>query len=186
MITEEAELGFAEIEGFGDYPGFHPTTLQRFEYYNINDDDVDLFFGSTWTGQTFTPQQNHTLMYVKVKVAKRNNPGDVVVRIRATNAITGLPTGPDLSTGSILESRLTDYPSSAWVQVDMTSYVLHANTKYALILNAPGSDVNNSVGWAQDETSPTYTRGNKVISANGGATWTNAVNNDMMFEEWGQ
>jgi hypothetical protein len=157
-----------------------------YEFYNTGDDAADNAMGEAWIAQTFTPSVAHFISYVILKLYKLGWPGILTVSIRATDG-SGHPTGNDLCSGTIdTGAFLTTDPGGALYQIALgAGYTLNANTKYAIVIRAPGGDAYNRVYWRCDITSPTYYGGNRENSGDSGASWASSYGADMMFEEWG-
>jgi len=163
---------------------------RRFEYYNTGDDRNVYARGEWIPGQTITvgtvsDNVDHTITKIKLKLSRSGSPGTVYVSIRATDE-SGLPTGPDLSSGSIDGNTLTTDESGEWYEIGMSEYTLEASTKYAIIVRAPDGDSLNYVRIRVDGSDPTYEGGNLVASDDNGATWDQDVTKDMLFEIYGK
>jgi hypothetical protein len=158
---------------------------QCYEFYDTGDDDWGGNRGSAacWQAQTFSVGSTaHVVTSVKLKLFKAGNPGTFTVSIRATDA-NGLPTGSDLTSGSVAGSGLPT--SASWFGIAVTQYSLSANTKYAIVCRSSTGDASNYFAWRCDTSSPSYTGGNRAYSTNNGSTWSNDMNQDFMFEVWG-
>jgi len=158
--------------------------LARYQYYNTNDDNAGQLYGATWLGQTFTPATSHLLLYAKLKIYKVGNPGTVTVSIRATSG--SVPTGADLASGTTDGDTLTTSSPGEWRTITLLPGVsLTAGTMYAICIRATGGDASNYIWFRADVSSPSYTGGTQVNSANSGSTWGSTATTDAMFEEWG-
>ncbi len=158
-----------------------------FEFYNTGDNaDWNLNGADIWRCETFTPQLTHTITSVKVKVWKQGNPaGNMTVRIRATDIVTGKPTGGDLCTGVIAHAGITGTSPGAWYEITLgAGTLLTALTSYALILSSVNWNSSNYIKWRANSAAG-YPRGAHYYSGDGGTTWTLATQ-DFMFEEWGE
>ena len=161
-------------------------TPSRFEYYNKGNDDRTGFFGNYWEGQTFTPQTAHKIKSVRLKMYRIGSPGDLFVKIRATDG-SGKPTGPDLASGSIGSGVITLNTNGAWYEILLgVGANLSAGTKYALVFSTTGGSwPTNALFILYDSTSPTYAGGSRTESDDAGVNWVLQTGNDIMFEEWG-
>jgi len=154
-----------------------------YEYYNTGDNYRIDIYSAYWEAQTFTPTTRHIITSVKIKVYRYGSPGIVTVSIRATDG-SGHPTGADLTSNTFDGNALTTSSSGEWKEVALTSYLLNAGTKYAIVVRATSGDYFNCIFWRWDDSSPTYAGGNREKSSNSGSSWT-TDSEDYMFEEWG-
>lgn len=160
--------------------GFSPPWYKVIAQYGGPADGQDLFFGNTWTAQTFTTSKNFRITTLYLDLLKNGSPGTVNIYIRATDG-SGHPTGGNITSTSINGNALAQYPAWASAKITLPSGSLAAGLKYAIILSAPAGNITNSVGWRQDSSSPTYTGGNKEISTNAGVSWSSSLTRDMLF-----
>ena len=157
-----------------------------YEYYNTGRTDTTGFYGTEWRAQTFTPLVAHKITSVKLQLYRAGLPGEVTVGIRATN-VSGHPTGGDLCFGTIDGDTLTESTNGAWYEITLgAGYNLDADTKYAIVVRAISGDGDNNLQWGQDDSSPTYTRGNFEYSNNSGGSWAATLTRDFLFEDWGE
>ena len=145
----------AYFEGVGDPGDWSGTTIMM----------------DRWEAHTFTPTLEFEATQVSLPMMKSptGDPGTVHVYIRATD-IDGHPTGSDLAEGSFAGSDL-GFAAFGWNTVPFVeSVVLHAGTKYAVIVCAPDSGESAFVVWAYEEGNG-YPTGNPEESVDGGASW---------------
>ena len=154
---------------------------QKIENYITGDDSSRGAGYATYLAQTFTAESNHTVSSVKLKMYYViNNSGTLTVSIKATSG--GLPTGSDLASGSRLVQGMSNTSPGEWYEITMdTPYDLVSGTVYAIVITATDA----SLGVREDETSPSYSGGNEVLSTDSGANWTAYTGRDLMFEIWG-
>ena len=182
-------MGFAEREGFG-YTGFHPIEAVEQQYENnifVHANYIDQV-DTNGSAQTFTPQANHRLTLVKVKVARRGTPGIITLTIHATDG-DGHPTGAALATetfdGDALTSDLSN-PEIKEITISLPP-TLSASTKYAIKMTVTSFLVRYIyLAWYCDEPG-SYINGkalqwNTIVS-----DWRNIYsdNTDFYFDEWG-
>ncbi|MGB9023173.1 MAG: hypothetical protein WCC94_07040 [Candidatus Bathyarchaeia archaeon] len=148
----------------------------QYEYYQ----SYDTYIEATtvyWRGQTFKVGATaHTVTSVKL-VLGGSPSGTVTVGIKAVSG--GLPTGGDLTTGSIAGSSVPANPGV--VTIAVTEYPLTANTYYAVYVRVSGTAVRVHL----DSTSPTYADGSYVRSYDAGSSWSADTAQDLYFEVWG-
>ena len=157
--------------------------VTRFEYYTEGCTQPVYAYGVYWKAQTFTPTTSHYITKVRLKLRRGGDPRTLYVGIRATDG-TGRPTGSDLASGSIDSSSITTDADGGWYYIDITAYFLSADTKYAIVVRMPDTDISDSVGWFYDSTG-TYPRGAHYFSNNSGAGWAPKEDEDLGFEDWG-
>ena len=151
-----------------------------FEKHNTGDNTDSWLYGATWAGQTFTPTISHKITSVKLKLYRVTTPGIVTVSIRATDG-SGLPTGSDLISGTTDGDTLTTNTAGEWREVTLgAGYDLVAGTKYAIVIRS----VTQTLAWRLEDPLGNYAGGNSLDSSDSGVSWTN-LNDDFMFEEWG-
>jgi hypothetical protein len=156
---------------------------------NESANSQDVFYGSSWKAQTFTPQVTHTVTLIKLPLLRVGTPpGNVVVSIRNVDA-SGYPTGADLASGSITcSSVITNWSPMTWYDVSLgNGCLLQAGKTYAIIFRAPDAiSTNRPFYWIND--AGTYGRGRCLFSWNSGSTWLDVASPntwDVAFQEWG-
>ena len=159
-----------------------------FEYYNTNDDDYYEVWGANWRAMQFTPVTAHKITSVKLKFNRVGSPGTLCVDIKAVDG-SGFPTGAALCSGTTNGNTLTDQITGEWREITLGSgFPLISDKMYAIIcyIQGGGGDASNCVRWHLDITSPTYPRGNGLVSTDSGSSWSEwSPARDYMFEDWG-
>jgi len=154
------------------------------EYYNTGDGFSINFYGSTWVGQTFYVELNHSVTMIRIKTFKFGNPQNLNLSIRATS--DGLPIGNDLTSGIIDADTFTTDTNGAWYNITVTPYNLTMNTQYAIVVRATSGDNWNYVGWRYNIVGE-YSGGGQVESSDSGSNWSIVGGSgDYMFEVWGE
>lgn len=149
------------------------------EFYNTGDDIDAPITVTTWRGQTWTTTSAYNITSVKLKLYRGGTPPtNVTVSIRATSA--GLPTGADLTSGSIAGSTVTEGTPGSFIEIPLTPYALSNATKYAIVCRVDDAGCT----WRVDNSSPSYAGGNGCTSTNSGVNWTTG-GWDSMFEIYG-
>ena len=157
----------------------------RYEYHTTGADLDAALFGAVWKAQTFTPSVAHRITSVKLLIRRALLPGTITVGIRETDG-EGHPTGADLCSGTTDGDTLTDAWPGEWREITLgAGYNLDADTKYAIVVRALTGDASNKLIW-QGDLGGTYVGGNYEYSGNAGTSWTSVVENDTIFEEWGE
>lgn len=157
----------------------------RYNHYNDGTYITNSIYEPYRSGQTFTTFVSFTLTSVRVMINKRGSPGNLTISLFATD-VDGKPTGGVLSTGTILEADIpvwdgNPYNSANWVAATMSSYVLAAATKYAIVLSIAAGDSLNRVGFMYDNAS--YS-GGTFLTYNG-SSWTTYSTIVGLFEIYG-
>ncbi len=155
-----------------------------FEYYNTGDDSYSSAAGDDRIAQTFTPAIAHTIISVKLKLYRVNNPGTITISIKATD-INGHPTGANLVSGTTNGDTLTTDSAGEWREITLgAGYALSVGVKYAIVLT-PSQLLPNEILWREDDSLATYAGGNLEYSLDAGASWAAVGDYDFMFEEYG-
>lgn len=157
----------------------------KFEEYPVsNEDGSRNVFGASWMAQIFKANTGHTLNGLKLPLFKTGDPGDIIISIQALSG--GDPDGTDLSVVTLSDSRLgTTDPPTSLLDISMPAVVLSVGVSYAIVIRAPAGSSGNTVNWNSDDSSPTYSDGNREDSSNNGNTWTAQTGTDFCFEDWG-
>jgi len=160
-----------------------------YERYNAGNDGTSGISDTTWRSQTFTigntgTNINHLITSVKLLLYRVNNPGIVTVYIETVN-VSNYPTNTILAIGTTDGDTLTPLVAGEWREIFFTTtYVLHANTRYAIVVKISGSGA-NSIRCLSDDTVPTYTGGTYFATTDSGVTWASYPEFDILFEEYG-
>ena len=164
--------------------------MTLYEWYNVNDDaelweipdyePIQYSVGQTFTVGNTGTNENFDLTSIKSKqfsYSGINKLGTVTFHLRATAA--GLPTGGDLSTGTIDGDLWNN--TATWYEVNMSTYGLTASTKYCILFSTEtGTWSADRLGVRADITSPTYSGGSLIESL-----VTANTARDIMFEIYG-
>ena len=157
----------------------------RYEYYEGPVDQATTIYGARYRGQSFTPQISHTIKTITVLVYKIGSPGWLTTNVYAVDG-DGKPTGLSLATGTLNAISFTTNTAGHNEALDLgDGALLTSGIKYAIELRGTGTDNANCVGLRTDESAPTYSRGEYIVSNDSGSTWTVYTDRDMPFEEWG-
>jgi len=158
--------------------------MRKYQYYNTGDDADRDIYGVNWSGQTFTPEIEHMIANVRVKLFRVGDPSTITVSIKETSA--GKPVGADLCSGTIEGNTITDDAGGDWYQISMgNGCEVEKDVQYAIVIQASAGDVSNKLSWRTDASAPTYTGGLYCGSTDSGTDWSTYSGSDAMFEEWG-
>ena len=158
-------------------------TTTRYEYFTGYSDRSYMVWGKWWESQTFTPQQAHTVTFVKLKIYRTGYPGTLTVSIRNTDQV-GSPIGSDLCVGEFDANQITTDTEGEFYQINLGAGTpLLADTEYAIVIRALEATGDTNVYWRCNDTND-YPRGNRANSSNYGESWTPQPSFDFLFEEW--
>lgn len=128
-----------------------------------------IFFDSYyWAAQTYTTSSHQNITTVSVILfGGSSSAGTVTLGLRATS--NGLPTGPDLSSGTIAGSSIATYNPGAWYNFTMSPALnIGSGVMLAIVLRAPSTTFSNCLYWGGIDTS-----GTGVWFGNSSIGWTN-------------
>jgi hypothetical protein len=152
-----------------------------FETNSYNDTATTLISSTRTVAQTFTPGISHILTAVSLKLVDVSGEyADALVEIYATDA-DGKPTGAALTSGAIDPDDITESVDPHFVEVILDSSIrVQSSASYAIVVSYSGG----SLGWRYNE-SGTYTAGTPYTTEDGGTTWVEYEDGDLIFIEWG-
>ena len=156
----------------------------KYESYEIGDDSAGGCHGIILLGQTFTPQETHNLTSVFLKLYRIGTPPPGRLSIYACNG-EHKPTGSELTGADTDFSEITQDSAGEWIEIDLPTYSVLAETEYAIALDNPDGAAIHLPAWLLDASSPLYTRGLYVVSFDNGVSWAPDPTKDFMFQEWG-
>lgn len=155
-----------------------------YESYTTGDDSAASVYGVNWYGQTFTiDPQSHSVIDVRFLAYRVGTPSTVTVSIRAVGD-DGMPTGSDLTAGTIDGDALTTDTDGSWYGVTLTETSLEYDETYAIVIRAEAGDGSNYIGIREDSTGA-YSGGQAITSSSGGITWSAVSGEDIMFQVTG-
>ena len=174
---------YAQLDKLLYYGSGSGTFQRRYEFFINDTGNTNGGGGVYWRGQTFTPTTSHYLQAVKLKLNLNTTAaGNFTVSIRATSG--GLPTGPDLGSGSIPVSSIPNNYSVVTIQMS-TNVPVNTGTQYAIVWRATSLIAAGNITIREKDPSTDYVGGAMVDSSNSGSTWSNNPTYDIYFEEWG-
>ena len=179
--SSPVDLAFEE---YGDYNGL----LTLGEYSTTYNSECSTY-STSWNTQTFTvgtvgSNTSHYITGVRLRLFRVGTPGMFTVSIKNTSG--GLPTGADLTAGSISGNLLTTASAGVWYNILFSNpYKINNSTKYAIVARAPSGNVSNAVKW-KIYGSTTYAGGEWLYSTNSGDAWlVPGTSQDLTFQEYG-
>ncbi|HEU5108002.1 MAG TPA: carboxypeptidase-like regulatory domain-containing protein, partial [Micromonosporaceae bacterium] len=144
-------------------------------------------FGTpNWTGQTFIAAVTGQLVKADIQVFCNGcgaTPPNLTLSVRATSG--GLPTGADLATATIPGSLFASGGTVSATGTFGAPPTLTSGTQYALILRPVAVPAGTGYFWIRSSPS-TYANGQRVLSADSGATWTADSTRDYNFKTFMQ
>ena len=156
---------------------------QKFEFYEEPQQTYSNTYEPEREGQTFTPIESHILtkVYTFLHRATRTYP---TLNLEIKEAPDDTPAGPILSSGATPWAVIPEWPDPAWVETQMSPYVLKPDTKYAIIMHT--SFVGQGIlRWWHRYFDATYPGGIRIFSSDSGNTWSKRPLHDYLFQEWG-
>ena len=135
------------------------------------------FNATNWAGQTFTAGVTGQLTRVDLDLFCSGCTGttpNITVSIRATTGSPAVPTGADLATATIpgFSSGAGGYFSANFT----TPFAITAGTRYAVIMRPEANPSAGIYAYVVSSANP-YVNGQRVTSANSGATWAADITN---------
>lgn len=137
-----------------------------------------------WLAQTFTLDNLYAIFRCRLKSWTSIGGRFYEYALRATDPITGKPTGADLATTTLSPTGEFWRSPGKWRRFDFSFPQLAAGT-YALIARVPSAATVNDYKLRSDTTAPTYPLGKAWESNDSGVTWTEIPTTDLMFDIWG-
>ena len=145
------------------------------------------FTSTSWAGQTFTPAVTGQLTRVDLDLfcsaCSGTNP-NVTVSIRATTGSPAVPTGSDLATATI--AGFSSGAGGYFAANFGSPPTLTAGTRYAVIFRLVSNRATGTQAYVTSTANP-YANGQRVTSANSGATWaadTTSGGRDLGFKTY--
>lgn len=154
------------------------------ETYTIGGDTAGYFMNGQREGQTIIPLETHVLHYIDLNIRLSNLVYFPWILVYETDA-NHHPTGDFIS-----QSRGMDYPYKyAWitkrVRFPMSAKTLYQGHEYAIVA-VVFTDYPYYGHWCQyDKGDATYPRGMRITTEDGGASWQDHPNDDLIFCEFG-
>jgi len=144
-------------------------------------------FGTpAWTAQTFTAGVTGTLIKADIQLFCNGcgaTPPDLILSVRSTSA--GLPTGADLTAATIAGANFGSGSTTTATGTFAAGLPITAGTQYALVLRPVSAPAGSGYFWIRSSPS-TYAGGQRVLSADTGATWSSDSTRDYNFTTYVQ
>ena len=138
--------------------------------------------------QTFTViMEDHTVSQVSLRLERRDLPGPVTVSIRATDPVTGLPTGPDLTSTTVPEAELYSIlppRTPGWVTILLSPHPLTLGNTYAIVVKAPYATPSEYLVCRCSSSGTAWPFGTALYSDTSGINWHDQYC-DLGFGVWG-
>jgi hypothetical protein len=161
-----------------------PHVGNPFERYVTNDNDYFWITIGYKAGQVFTPQRDHVLEKVKLKLFRPvvTNVGNIPFWIQNVST-DGLPTSTILSSGNIIASALTVASGGEWYEYTMSPSInVVASTPYAICTSSTNSST-VQLYWRRDLSSTaSYANGYAIRDAPYVSVGWDTMEADFMFE----
>jgi hypothetical protein len=146
-------------------------------------------YGTTWGAAPFNMTKNFDLTNFTICMTKTNRTGnsvtgDITIYLEYADSTTGKPNGTILKTFTYTANSLvSDDSSTAPMNYTFASaaYAMHAGYNYSLVVKAASANVTECVNMKFDDYAGGVMEYPIMVSANGGATWTQDVTNLPAF-----
>lgn len=155
------------------------------DYYIGNDSSQQGIFGTNWASQSYAHSGDMmVLTKVAIKAYRLGTPGTVTYRIRAASG--GVPTGADLSSGTVDGNTFTTVSTGEWYTVTLSTPLVITNGQpLSIVVNLSGGDASNYIRWKYSNLND-FPSGFRCTSSNSGSTWSNVPLQDHAFKTWGE
>lgn len=167
-----------------------PPAETAFEYYEPTIDSTAIVFSQTQIAQNFIigttgTNEDVVLNSFKAEISKAGTGmGDLYVELFEVD-IDGFPVGYSIGFTMISELDITTTPTIIETPLMDVHPVLLASTEYVLKFYCSGGDVNNYYIIGVDSLDATYPGGNQLYSSDGGVSWVDYINDDILFKLYG-
>jgi len=149
---------------------------------------TDAVYGARFFAQTITvgntgANEKHLITSVKLLLRRVGSPGWFTIGIRAVDPVTGFPTGPNLTTGTMNGDTLLLF--STLTEVTITPYKLILGGRYAITIECPDCPGGGDILEVFRGNVSGYGGGSWCYSTDSGATWGTNLGRDYTFYEYG-
>ena len=137
-----------------------------------------------WNAQTFTPQANHDLTHVLLRLYRSGSDPTEKFYCQIQPTLAGKPTLPFLGQAWFLQDELPLIPAETWKEITFDPVIpLAAGVMYAIVCWT-SNNVAPYAYWRHQGAGNPYPRGTQCFSYNG-TTWTIQAAGEQRFQEWG-
>ena len=159
-----------------------------FESQEVSGYNNQAIYDNRWYGQTFTPDETHSISSVDLRLSKAGRPGTETFLVEIYEADGDhKPTGDILVSGSFTKASVSADYAGDWLKIELTgaSPTMTATTEYAIVLKPENTAGNSSTSviW-MTANSNIYAGGRVTSTTNGGASWITNFNDDFTFREY--
>ncbi|MBA7568558.1 hypothetical protein ES708_10287 [subsurface metagenome] len=159
------------------------TEINQHESYDWRQTAGLLFYPPYWRSQSFTPQTDHKIATIRLRMRRVGSPGTMNVDIYLADA-SHFPTGSPIASGLIDANTFTTAPDGDWYLVSLAGNpTLTAGTEYCVVLHIIGGDDSNYPEW-RGATASEYPNGLHSLSSNYGGSWSAQAAQDGYFIEY--
>ena len=176
-VSQIRSFDFADLLRGNVYVNFYAGKVNQPEVNDeIYEGAADGYSQNGWYGQTFTigDLNSRSKFFMKAFQINTGGKGELssTFKIQKCNG-AGLPDGTDIWSGNGTRAV-------GWYEIDLGKRIeLTGGQKYAILANLAKS-LPNYTNWNSDGSSPTYTGGNRMTSADG-TTWIADTTTDFLF-----
>ena len=160
----------------------------KYESQEVSNSYPEPVVGSRWWGQTFTPDTNHDITSVDLRLTsygQTEGTETFVVEIYGVD-VGRKPTGSAKVSGTLTKDQVNTSSAGDWLNIVLTgaSPLLVASTEYAIVIRAQDEGSASYIHWLR-QFSDVYADGNLLLTTNSGSSWTRYTNQDYTFKEYG-
>lgn len=157
----------------------------QFESFDSGQNANASCFGNQWLWQSFTPDQDHPLSVIKLKLKRKAGLPKIYYVDIHEGIAPGEPVGPVLATGEFDCGFISNAIWGEWITFRLYPTIqLQKNKLYTFVLRSPLSNATNYCQLTL-ATAGLYVGGRSGYSLDGGSTWDyNPVNYDYYFIEY--
>ncbi|MFW6377137.1 MAG: hypothetical protein ACOCZ5_00690 [bacterium] len=176
-IPLEAEMEYAYFN-FTGFPLGNFSETSIYQQHLDGSSTIDIR-GDDWIAQTFNTSENGTHFPSKISLFgyRIGDPENITVSLRENL------TGEDIINKSYSLDGLTTSSSGEWfdIQFDFHDELFYNDTEYSIVIRVPEGDFSNRLNlyYASEGT---YDNGNIYESTDGGSSWNEGVDSDLIFK----
>lgn len=154
------------------------------EVYTVGGDTLYKCDDPTWGGQTFRPEETHTLEYIDLEMrGPLVVPEPVILVFHA--GIDHKPAGDYISRNRFTVEKHSSILTTGRARFSMQPVLLHEDAYYCIVASHFPPLGAASAYWQYDADGATYPRGMRISTVDAGATWTVHYGSDHIFAEFG-
>lgn len=150
----------------------------------IPGDASDIIYGNFILGQTFSPTWDHTLDYIDLDIRLSTHLTTPYIEVYEAD-INHHPIGDVITTSDYIVSPLPQTLFMRRARFKMKPCVVFMNEYYCILLKPSSPYFPLPSWWSYHQVPSTYARGIRIWSNDAGASWTDYLDEDFIFGEFG-